>query len=115
LYDLFARSGWGLVAPFAFAISLGATLVFGGAYYWLTRSNEILSSRAAYFIFGALFGPLAFAVAIYLFDADMFADALAAPPEGVSISVIAAAFAVCGGVSALASRVAGARWKGAER
>ncbi len=107
--DLFAKSGWGLIAPFAFMIALGATLVFGGAWYWTTRTNRSLSSPPAYFLVGAGLGVAAVMAAAFIFDADLLNDALKSPPDGGWgwYPLFASA---CGGASALVSRLIGARW-----
>lgn len=107
--DLVVKTGWGLVAPFAFMIAIGATLLFGGPWFIATRTNRALSSPAAYFVVGAGLGVAAVIVAAFFFDQDMLHDAIETPPDGGWGRYPLYASAI-GGVSALISRLAGARW-----
>lgn len=108
--DLVAKTGWGLVAPFAFMIAIIATLLFGAPWFLATRSHRALSSPVAYFLVGAGLGVVAVMVAAFFFDPDMLSDAIETPPDGGWGMYPAYASAI-GGASALVSRLAGARWK----
>lgn len=108
--DLFAKSGWGLIAPFAFITAIGATLAFGGPWFLATRADKSLSSPFAYFLVGAGLGVVTIMAGAFAFDADLPGDAMKTPPDG-GWGLYPLLASLCGGVSALVSRLVGARWK----
>jgi hypothetical protein len=108
--DLFTKTGWGLVAPFAFITAIGATLAFGGPWFLAMRADKYLSSSFAHFLVGAGLGVLAIMAGAFAFDPDLPEDAMKTPPDG-GWGQYPLFVSHCGGVLALVSRLVGAQWK----
>jgi hypothetical protein len=69
-----------------------------------------LSSPFAYFLVGAGLGVLANIAGAFALDSDLLGDAMKLPPDG-GWRLYPLFASLCGGVSALVSRLVGARWK----